>query len=126
RIMIVLSVLVCVTLGLAIYAYSNIQKHHRFSKMLNVFPGRKCTLLLGNIQDFSTDPVQVFNCLRNYSKEFPKGFRYWCGILGVYNVNTPDEAEIILSNIKYIKKSIIYKFLHPWLESGLLTSTVNR
>ncbi|KAK7793718.1 hypothetical protein R5R35_007874 [Gryllus longicercus] len=43
-------------------------------------------------------------------------------LLFVYT-KSPKDLEMLLSGYKYIHKGIFYKFLHPWLATGLLTST---
>ncbi|KAH0616153.1 hypothetical protein JD844_027058 [Phrynosoma platyrhinos] len=60
-----------------------------------------------------------------YSEEFRNIplFKLWVGPLPFLILYHPDTVEVILSNSKYIQKSYPYKFLHPWLGTGLLTST---
>lgn len=54
--MIVPFILLCTVLVLGLYAFNVIGKFRRFAKMMNVFPGRKGTLIMGNVADFSNDP----------------------------------------------------------------------
>uniref|UniRef100_A0A7M4EXQ3 Cytochrome P450 4V2-like n=1 Tax=Crocodylus porosus TaxID=8502 RepID=A0A7M4EXQ3_CROPO len=49
--------------------------------------------------------------------------KLWVGPLPFVVCYHPDTVEVILSNSKNIEKSYPYKFLHPWLGTGLLTST---
>ncbi|XP_025262057.1 cytochrome P450 4C1-like isoform X2 [Camponotus floridanus] len=37
-------------------------------------------------------------------------------------ISHPDDLETILSSTKYIEKGRLYNLLHPWLNTGLLTS----
>ncbi|GLG92377.1 Cytochrome P450 4C1 [Gryllus bimaculatus] len=43
-------------------------------------------------------------------------------LLFVYT-SSPKDNEMILSGYKFIHKGLLYKFFHPWLATGLLTST---
>ncbi|XP_053258392.1 cytochrome P450 4V2-like isoform X2 [Podarcis raffonei] len=47
----------------------------------------------------------------------------WVGPLPFLILYHPDTVEVVLSSSKHITKSDPYKFLHPWLGTGLLTST---
>ena len=48
---------------------------------------------------------------------------FWLGLVPLIVVSHPDAAEVILKGSKHIEKSLIYDFLHPWLGTGLLTSS---
>ncbi|XP_067408063.1 cytochrome P450 4V2-like [Emydura macquarii macquarii] len=49
--------------------------------------------------------------------------KLWVGPLPILILYHADTVEVILSSSKHIQKSYPYKFLHPWLGTGLLTST---
>lgn len=51
-----------------------------------------------------------------------KLFRIWISWEPLVFVWHPDTVEKILSNNFILEKSAQYKFLHPWLGTGLLTS----
>lgn len=48
---------------------------------------------------------------------------FWCGPFSIVAVYRPETAEVILSSNVTITKAQQYDFLHPWLGTGLLTST---
>ncbi|XP_032666228.1 cytochrome P450 4C1-like [Odontomachus brunneus] len=50
-------------------------------------------------------------------------FKLWMFSIPLISIRHPDDLEAILNNSKHIKKGFIYKVLHPWLNTGLLTST---
>lgn len=50
-------------------------------------------------------------------------FRTWIGPYAEINLKEPEQVEAILSSSKHISKSNAYRFLQPWLGTGLLTST---
>lgn len=41
----------------------------------------------------------------------------------IYNLIDADSADIVLNNQNLITKGLVYNFLHPFLRTGLLTST---
>uniref|UniRef100_A0A8C3SNY2 Cytochrome P450 n=1 Tax=Chelydra serpentina TaxID=8475 RepID=A0A8C3SNY2_CHESE len=49
--------------------------------------------------------------------------KLWIGPLPFVILYHPDAVEVVLNSSKHIEKSFPYKFLHPWLGTGLLTST---
>nr|CAH0113238.1 unnamed protein product [Daphnia galeata] len=49
--------------------------------------------------------------------------RSWIGPLPMFFATTAEATEAVLSSNKIITKSREYNFLHPWLNTGLLTST---
>ncbi|XP_069680205.1 cytochrome P450 4C1-like isoform X3 [Periplaneta americana] len=50
-------------------------------------------------------------------------FKWWLGPFPGICTSHPDYIEALLNNTKMIDKAIHYKFLHPWLGTGLITST---
>lgn len=46
----------------------------------------------------------------------------WLGPIPIIGLFRPETAEVLLSSNSLITKSIQYKFLMPWLGTGLLTS----
>uniref|UniRef100_H2Y6M9 Uncharacterized protein n=1 Tax=Ciona savignyi TaxID=51511 RepID=H2Y6M9_CIOSA len=46
----------------------------------------------------------------------------WLGPVPLVAIVHPDAAEVVLRSSKHMEKSFVYRFLHPWLGTGLLTS----
>ncbi|XP_008923000.1 cytochrome P450 4V2 [Manacus vitellinus] len=94
--------------------------------MMKSIPGiSPCYPVLGNALLLERGGEGFFNQLKFYSEEFRKCslFNLWLGPLPVVVLYHPDSVEVILSSSKHIEKSYLYDFLHPWLGTGLLTST---
>ncbi|KYO46087.1 hypothetical protein Y1Q_0021662 [Alligator mississippiensis] len=95
-------------------------------RQLRVVPGiSPCYPLLGNAllfepkgEDFFKQIIFHFEQLKNEPL-----VKLWIGPLPFLLCFHPENVEIILSSSKHIDKSFAYKFLHPWLGTGLLTST---
>ncbi|CAM4548245.1 unnamed protein product [Lepidochelys olivacea] len=95
-------------------------------KALKPIPGLSpCYPLLGNAllferkgEDFFKQIVDKFEEYRNLPL-----LKLWIGPLPFVILYHPDAVEVVLNSSKHIEKSFLYKFLHPWLGTGLLTST---
>uniref|UniRef100_A0A8D0H973 Cytochrome P450 4V2 n=1 Tax=Sphenodon punctatus TaxID=8508 RepID=A0A8D0H973_SPHPU len=81
--------------------------------------------LLGNALLFERGGEAFFKQLVHYSEEFRNLplLKLWIGPLPFVVLYHSDTVEVILSSSKHMTKSYPYKFLHPWLGQGLLTST---
>lgn len=49
-------------------------------------------------------------------------FGHWMPNLFYIHIMQASDAEVVLSSTKYTDKSFIYKIIHPFLKTGLLTS----
>ncbi|XP_010778216.1 LOW QUALITY PROTEIN: cytochrome P450 4V2 [Notothenia coriiceps] len=50
-------------------------------------------------------------------------FKFWIGTLPCVFLFHAENVETVLTNAVHMEKSYAYTFLHPWLGTGLLTST---
>ncbi|NXC45564.1 CP4V2 protein, partial [Penelope pileata] len=84
-----------------------------------------CYPVLGNALLLERTGEGFFKQLQVLAEELRKlpVFKLWLGPLAVVVLFHPDTVEVILNSSKHIEKSFLYKFLHPWLGNGLLTST---
>ncbi|KAK3095368.1 hypothetical protein FSP39_013830 [Pinctada imbricata] len=68
---------------------------------------------------------EFYNTMIEYSEKWHEHgvFRLWVGtqlLVGFYKAET---VEVVLQSSRFLDKATEYKFLHPWLGTGLLTST---
>ncbi|XP_009693615.1 PREDICTED: cytochrome P450 4V2-like, partial [Cariama cristata] len=92
--------------------------------MMKSIPGiSPCYPVLGNALLLEREGEGFFKQLQVYVEEFRSWplFKLWIGPLPIMILYHPDSVEVILSSSKHIEKSYLYKFLHPWLGTGLLT-----
>lgn len=70
----------------------------------------------------------LLNAVRGYTQIYDSDriFRLWLGWEPVVILWKPENVETILSNNFLLDKSSQYDLLHPWLGTGLLTSTGNK
>ncbi|XP_033015578.1 cytochrome P450 4V2-like [Lacerta agilis] len=81
--------------------------------------------LLGNALLFEREGEAFFQQMMHYFEDFRNIslLQLWVGPLPYVILYHPETIEVVLSSSKHITKSHPYKFLHPWLGTGLLTST---
>ncbi|NWS29244.1 CP4V2 protein, partial [Polioptila caerulea] len=104
----------------------SLMEYWRRWRMMNQIPGiSPCYPVLGNALLLERKGEDFFKQLQFYAEEFRSWplFKLWIGPLPVMVLYHPDSVEVILNSSKHIEKSYLYKFLHPWLGTGLLTST---
>uniref|UniRef100_T1PF06 Cytochrome P450 n=1 Tax=Musca domestica TaxID=7370 RepID=T1PF06_MUSDO len=66
---------------------------------------------------------QMFYYSRVFAKTFKRGYIQYFLLNPVYNVIDAKDAELVLNDSRILTKGIFYTFLHPFLKTGLLTST---
>ncbi|XP_076327237.1 cytochrome P450 4c3-like isoform X2 [Tachypleus tridentatus] len=129
--------LLCVFISLAfIQILAILIRRQSLARLINKIPGlTPRNPFLGNVtimnQVFdSTDKVRVIllQVLCGFSHMFDKEriFRFWIGMQPVVALYKPETVEAIFSSPTILEKSEEYALLHPWLGSGLLTSSGNK
>lgn len=88
------------------------------------FDGPKGLPIVGNGLDLiNKTNLEFVQIIHNYIKNHGKFFRIWLGNELLVFFTDPKDVQQILTNIKLITKSREYRYLEPWLNTGLLTST---
>ncbi|XP_048512933.1 cytochrome P450 4C1-like isoform X2 [Athalia rosae] len=105
-----------------LYLLHYVVRGGRKGELIDKIPGPYAWPFIGNIGMFMVCPEELWNLSRKLNKEYYPINRIWSVKVPVINVYHPDDVEALLSNIKHIEKSLLYNFLHPWLNAGLLTS----
>jgi len=65
----------------------------------------------------------VFEHSRERAKQMGTSYIEYLMGTAVYNVIDADTADNVLNHPNLISKGLVYNFLHPFLRTGLLTST---
>ncbi|ELT89566.1 hypothetical protein CAPTEDRAFT_162759 [Capitella teleta] len=102
------------------------QRMSRVRKMVDKMPGPEYIPILGHALDFEREGHKFFSQVMAYSEVFAKDtgiMRYWLGTHPTIALTRGDTAEAMFNSSKHMTKSSLYNFLHPWLGTGLLTST---
>ncbi|XP_068216286.1 cytochrome P450 4C1-like isoform X1 [Palaemon carinicauda] len=101
-------------------------KRMRKVALIEKLPGPPGIPILGNALEVNVEPREFFQVVKGLSYIWglcTPIWRVWVGPIPAVQVQRAKEAEVILSSNKHIDKSRDYTFLHPWLGTGLLTST---
>ncbi|KAK4313961.1 hypothetical protein Pmani_014705 [Petrolisthes manimaculis] len=113
------SVLTLLTVMLANWFYKRRQK----VLLIEQIPGPKALPILGNALEVNVEPREFFQRVVGGLGIVGGVLRVWLGVRPMVLISLPNQVEVILSSNKHLDKSRDYTFLHPWLGTGLLTST---
>ncbi|KAL7047141.1 hypothetical protein ACKWTF_002809 [Chironomus riparius] len=88
------------------------------------FPGPKALPIFGNgLELVNKTTLEFVQIIHGYIKSHGKFLRIWIGNELVTIFMEPKDVQQILTDVKLITKANEYKYLEPWLKTGLLTST---
>ncbi|XP_028599962.2 cytochrome P450 4V2-like [Podarcis muralis] len=121
-----LALLAALATPLAVWVARLLLDHYWKYKELKPIPGISPWYpLLGNALLFERGGEAFFKQLIDYTALLWNTplLQLWVGPLPFIILYHPETVEVVLSSSKHITKSDPYKFLHPWLGTGLLTST---
>uniref|UniRef100_A0A6Q2WTW4 Cytochrome P450 4V2 n=1 Tax=Esox lucius TaxID=8010 RepID=A0A6Q2WTW4_ESOLU len=81
--------------------------------------------LIGNALQFKANPGDFFRQIIGYTEQFKNHplMKIWIGPIPFLILFHAETIETVLNNPIHMEKAYAYKFLHPWLGTGLLTST---
>uniref|UniRef100_A0A3Q3VRL8 aromatase n=1 Tax=Mola mola TaxID=94237 RepID=A0A3Q3VRL8_MOLML len=81
--------------------------------------------IIGNALAFKTNAGDFFRQIEDYIREYCDAplFKLWVGPVPFVVLFHAETVETVLTNAVHMEKSYPYSFLHPWLGTGLLTST---
>nr|XP_054774049.1 cytochrome P450 4V2-like [Lytechinus pictus] len=119
----VVSVIVTLSAILTYFLAKILRVFHLISK----FAGPPALPIVGNAHLLKQDARDFFLQIEDWVNEYrPKTggrLRLWLGPVPVVFTFNCRDFEVVMSSSKHIKKGYVYRFLHPWLGLGLLTST---
>uniref|UniRef100_A0AAX7UWV1 aromatase n=1 Tax=Astatotilapia calliptera TaxID=8154 RepID=A0AAX7UWV1_ASTCA len=80
---------------------------------------------IGNALQFKNNAGDFFRQIQDFTWEFRDKplFKLWVGPVPFVVLYHAETVEPVLANSIHMEKAFAYKFLHPWLGTGLLTST---
>ncbi|KAG8233347.1 hypothetical protein J437_LFUL010897 [Ladona fulva] len=95
----------------------------RIRKLINLVPGPPSLPIVGNALEFLVSREKVVEVRNRHFSSYSKIFKIWSFHHPLVKPVAPEYVEAILHSSKNIEKSLFYKLLHPWLGTGLLTSS---
>ncbi|XP_014250199.1 cytochrome P450 4c3 isoform X2 [Cimex lectularius] len=110
------------TFGIVVYNW----KRRRMVYLIGKIPGLPSVPLIGNTIEINVDHDEMFTRISSTRMLWGKSSgicKAWLGPYPYIFVSKASAAEAILSSSKHIEKSREYCYLHPWLGTGLLTSS---
>ncbi|XP_047435475.1 cytochrome P450 4V2 isoform X2 [Mugil cephalus] len=80
---------------------------------------------IGNALEFKTDAGDFFTQVQEYTVRFRSAplLKIWVGPVPFVVLFHAETVEPVMTNPIHMEKAYVYNFLHPWLGTGLLTST---
>ncbi|XP_039296214.1 cytochrome P450 4C1 [Nilaparvata lugens] len=89
-------------------------------------PGPPSLPLFGNMLPFAMRPDDCIDIGMKFCTEYDSGpIRFWFLNELIVFVAKPQDAEILLSNMKHLRKPWQYKLLKPFMGEGLFTNSDN-
>ncbi|XP_061191272.1 cytochrome P450 4V2-like isoform X2 [Saccostrea echinata] len=94
-------------------------------KKIDIIPGPVALPILGNAHQLKHTSREFFDQLTQFTADYANYgiFRLLLGTKLTVALYKPEYVEVILQSSKHLDKADEYRFLHPWLGTGLLTST---
>ncbi|XP_048504921.1 uncharacterized protein LOC105688649 [Athalia rosae] len=123
---VVLTLITAVVAIISVKLFVRYRKFRKFVKTIDKIPGPKSYPFFGNtlgvLRVHRDGRWQWFRdlCTRYGEKGI---FRTWLGNRPNIHLTSAEAISVIMPNKNLITKSAIYDYVHPWLGSGLLTST---
>ncbi|XP_069545296.1 cytochrome P450 4V8 [Brachyistius frenatus] len=101
---------------------------HKWFEMKPIPEVERTYPFIGNALQFKTNAGDFFNQIQCYTRDFWDAplLKIWVGPVPFVVLFHAETVEPIVTNAIHMEKAYLYKFLHPWLGTGLLTSTGNK
>ncbi|XP_069699685.1 cytochrome P450 4C1-like [Periplaneta americana] len=96
----------------------------QFARKVDLIPGPVAYPFIGSIGPllFKKNNDLFAEFLKIIGQQKPI-FRMWFGGQPEVYLTRPEHVEVMLSSTRNLQKGFVYKFLHSWLGTGLLTAT---
>ncbi|XP_046655352.1 cytochrome P450 4c3-like [Daphnia pulicaria] len=101
-------------------------RRYKYVQRCSKVPGPPTQIpLFGSASEFVLPPEQIMPHAYELYQKYNKSsiIRIWIGSQPWFLLGGAESVEVVLSSNKIIDKGPEYDFIHPWLATGLLTST---
>eukprot|EP00095_Tigriopus_kingsejongensis_P006185 snap_masked-scaffold191_size271209-processed-gene-1.13 protein:Tk06185 transcript:snap_masked-scaffold191_size271209-processed-gene-1.13-mRNA-1 annotation:"jc8026cytochrome p450 cyp4c39 enzyme - green common shore crab" len=115
-------ILVVVIVGVASWIYTRMVRGSYNLSLLNKIPGPRPLPLLGNAIDVAVPHQDFLKTLTRLVLNSGPAMKFFLAHRPYVVLSKAPGFETIMSSNKHITKGPDYKFVHPWLGFGLLTS----
>ncbi|XP_074485658.1 cytochrome P450 4V8 [Sebastes fasciatus] len=98
---------------------------HKWFTMKPIPEAEGTYLFIGNALQFKANAGDFFRQIQDFTRDFSDAplFKLWVGPVPFVVLFHAETVEPVLTNAVHMEKAYAYKFLYPWLGTGLLTST---
>ncbi|GAB1862848.1 Cytochrome P450 4C1 [Camponotus japonicus] len=97
--------------------------HKKYERLLNLIPGPSGFPIIGNWLQFYVSAEELWKLFCKLSDEYYPIIKFGSLFIHVVGIRHPDDLKTVLNSTKHIEKSRLYNVFHPWLNTGLGTST---
>lgn len=98
-------------------------KSRRVTRILEALPGPKGYPIIGNLLYFQEKNEKLFEVICKMDNEYYPIYKIWTFFISTVVLLHPEDIEVLMKSSKHITKSMVYKFIKPWLSTGLVTSS---
>ncbi|XP_070167211.1 cytochrome P450 4C1-like [Polyergus mexicanus] len=95
----------------------------RNGRLINLIPGPLGDPIVGNAFQIYLSAEEQWKLKCSLSDKYYPIFKIWIFVTNGVSIRHPDDLKTILSSTKCFEKSRLYNLFHPWLGTGLFTST---
>ncbi|KAL2740988.1 cytochrome P450 4C1-like isoform X1 [Vespula squamosa] len=95
----------------------------RAGRIVSKIPGPKAYPIVGNLLRFQVDNEHLLEKIWEMNEEYYPIYKTWSFSIPIVTLLHPEDVEVLMKSTKHIEKGSTYKYLQPWLSTGLITST---
>ncbi|XP_036143835.1 cytochrome P450 4C1 [Monomorium pharaonis] len=117
-----ITILLLILIPVAYLVYHYYVHNGQNGRLFHKIPGPSYYPIIGHLLLALRPPEELWKILITIPNQYYPIGKMWTFFYFAVTIRHPDDLEILLNNVKYINKGIVYNILHPWLKTGLLTS----
>lgn len=97
-------------------------KNRRLYRQAELFSGPRPLPIIGSGHLFIGNAEDILNKFKDIYESYPSPLRVWLGNRLYIAIYEPEQLKAVFLSPKAIEKDDLYKFMRPWLGTGLFTS----
>ncbi|XP_061402650.1 cytochrome P450 4p1-like [Musca vetustissima] len=128
------TILIAILIGISAYCLWHLNKNYALAswtrkiKTIDGTPVESKAAVVGgfwgsNFDLLSMNLEEFFDYSRIFAENLKRNYIQYFLLTPVYNIIDAESAELVLNDSRLLAKGVVYEFLHPFLKTGLLTST---
>ncbi|XP_043506143.1 cytochrome P450 4C1-like isoform X1 [Polistes fuscatus] len=117
--------MLAILLGLILFLFALhcIIRYRRVGRLLSLIPGPHEYPIIGNMYHFQVDDDYLLQIVWRTDNEYYPIYKVWTLFHFVVVLLDPEDIQVLLKSNEHMEKGVVYKYLKPWLSSGLLISS---